>query len=306
MMTLFYCLKHERAAIELAGEEVGSFLNDILTAELKTLPVGEMRMSCLLSPQGRILHDMLVFRIKADCFWLEVGKDQILDLKKSFEMYRLRKLITIKILENWSSAHLFYLGKKTFGSSQIYEISAKLDGNELIFRDQRCSALGLHIIRNEKISDKVNQNWKNADLTSWDKIRISNMVPLGKIDLTPNRALMLETNLDIFSAVDFNKGCFIGQEVTARTKYRGLAKKKMIPISSSTPLRKDMLVYQGEKQIGCCHSAVKLENETFIALATLRIDAIKLYVNSKKGLQSNLGPIAIKPPHWYDLRTVIK
>ena len=260
-MPLFYCLKHERAAIELAGGDVGSFLNDILTAELKTLPVGEMRMSCLLSPQGRILHDMLVFRIKADCFWLEVGKDQILDLKKSFEMYRLRKSITIKILENWSSAHLFYLGKKTFVSSQINKISAKLDGNELIFRDQRCSALGLHIIRNGKISDKVNQNWKNADLASWDEIRISNMVPLGKIDLTPNRALMLETNLDIFSAVDFNKGCFIGQEVTARTKYRGLAKKKMIPISSPTPLRKDMLVYQGEKQI----SKILLPNALEIA-----------------------------------------
>ena len=128
---------------------------------------------------------------------------------------------------------------------------------------------------------KGNQNWKNADLASWDKIRISNMIPLGKIDLTPNRALMLETNLDIFSAVDFNKGCFIGQEVTARTKYRGLAKKKMIPISSPTPLRNDMLVYQGEKQIGCCHSSVKLENESYIALATLRIDAIKLYVDSK-------------------------
>ena len=130
-MTLFYCRKQARAAIELTGEEVGSFLNDILTAELNSLPVGEMQMSCLLSPQGRILHDMLIFRIRENCFWLEVGNNQILELKKSFEMYRLRKFITIKILENWSSFHFFHIDGKAFSSEQIKEIQAKLDDNEL-------------------------------------------------------------------------------------------------------------------------------------------------------------------------------
>ena len=94
-MTLFYCPKRDRAAVELSGEAVGSFLNDLLTSEVNTLPVGAMQMSCLLSPQGRILHDMLIFRIEADRFWIEVSKNQILNLKKSFEMYRLRKIINL-------------------------------------------------------------------------------------------------------------------------------------------------------------------------------------------------------------------
>ena len=305
-MTLFYSPKHERAAIELKGEQVCSFLNDLLTAQVRTLPVGEMQMSCLLSPQGRILHDMLIFRIKANRFWIEVNKDQISDLKKSFEMYRLRKIITIKILEKWRSGHLFYKNEKPFTPEEIKEIRASLNDNELIFRDPRCSALGLHLIKNDKISIGAKRNWKEVELTAWEKIRISNMVPLGKTDLPQNRALVLEANLDIFSAVDFDKGCFIGQEVTARTKYRGLVKKSLVPISSEAVLEKDMRIFQNDKEIGICNSSVKLENGNYLALATLRLDAIKSNINEKNTLKSNLAPIAIEIPHWFELKTVNK
>ena len=104
----FYSLKNNCAAIEISGEEVGLFLNDILTAQLNLLPVGEMQMSCLLSPQGRILHDMLVYRIRTDCFWIEINKNQILDLKNRLAIYKLRKKIEIQVIENWHSAHIFY------------------------------------------------------------------------------------------------------------------------------------------------------------------------------------------------------
>ena len=305
-MTLFYCPKHERAAIELSGEAVGSFLNDLLTSEISKLPVGEMQMSCLLSPQGRILHDMLIFRIKADRFWIEVSKNQMLSLKKSFEMYRLRKIVTIKILKKWCSGHLFYKNEKHFTPEKIKEIRLDLNDNEFIFKDPRCVALGLHLIKNDKISKETKRNWKEVELPTWEIIRISNMVPLGNTDLTQNRALALEANLDIFSAVDFNKGCFIGQEVTARTKYRGLVKKRLIPISSKAALKKDMRIFQNEKEIGICHSSIRLENGSYLALATLRLDAIKLNINAKKTLKSNLASVAIEIPSWYELKTVLK
>ncbi len=305
-MTIFHCLKNERDAIEISGKEAASFLNGLLTTDLSKLPVGEMQMSCILSPQGRILHDMLIFRIKADCFWIEVGKNQSLNLKKNFEMYRLRKEITIKMIEEWSSSHLFREDKKAFTSKQINEIKADLNDNELIFLDPRCSELGLHIIKNHKISKEVNRKWKDVDLATWEEIRISNMVPMGNMDLTQNRALVLEANLDLFSAVDFNKGCFIGQEVTARTKYRGLVKKRLIPISSKALLEKDMRIFQEGKEIGICNSSVKLENGNYLALALLRIDAIKSNINEKKTMKSVLASVAIEIPYWYDIKTVIK
>ena len=108
----FYSLKNNCAAIEISGEEVGSFLNDILTAELNLLPVGKMQMSCLLSPQGRILHDMLIYRIRTDCFWIETNKNQISDLKNRLAIYKLRK-IDNSLLNKGDTIHYSYGKSKT-------------------------------------------------------------------------------------------------------------------------------------------------------------------------------------------------
>ena len=205
----FYSLKNNCAAIEISGEEVGSFLNDILTAQLNLLPVGEMQMSCLLSPQGRILHDMLIYRIRTDCFWIETNKNQILDLKNRLAIYKLRKKIEIQVIENWHSAHIFYENGKLFSLEYINKIIEDLKDGDLIFEDSRCSELGLHIVSNEPFSSTLIQDLKYTNFSKWEAIRIKNMVPVGNIDLTPNRTLMLEANLDMFSAVDFNKGCYI-------------------------------------------------------------------------------------------------
>ena len=129
------------------------------------------------------------------------------------------------------------------------------------------------------------------------------MVPVGNIDLTPNRTLMLEANLDMFSAVDFNKGCYIGQEVTARTKYRGLIKRKIVPISSKSLLKKDMMIFQDQKEVGSCLSSVGLEDGSFLALATLRLEAIKSFVDTKDALNSEIASVYIALPNWYDLKT---
>ena len=299
----FYSLKNNCAAIEISGEEVGSFLNDILTAELNLLPVGKMQMSCLLSPQGRILHDMLIYRIRTDCFWIEINKNQILDLKNRLAIYKLRKKIEIQVIENWHSAHVFYENGKLFSLEYINKFIKDLKDGDLIFEDSRCSELGLHIVSKEQFSSTLIQDLEYTNLSKWEAIRIKNMVPVGNIDLTPNRTLMLEANLDMFSAVDFNKGCYIGQEVTARTKYRGLIKRKIVPISSKSILKKDMIIFQDQKEVGSCLSSVELEDGSFLALATLRLEAIKSFVDAKDTLNSELASVYIALPNWYDLKT---
>ena len=65
----------------------------------------------------------------------------------------------------------------------------------------------------------------------WHANRIAAGVPEGSVDLTPERALMLEAGLDRLGAVDFEKGCYVGQEVTARTHYRGLVKRRLVPLT---------------------------------------------------------------------------
>ena len=114
-------------------------------------------MSCLLSPQGRILHDMLIYRVRSDCYWIEVASTQIIDLKKRIAMYRLRKAITIDIIENWHSAHLYHQDGSAFLATQITQIKDNLNDNQLVFEDSRRPELGLHIISKETNINAQNQ-----------------------------------------------------------------------------------------------------------------------------------------------------
>ena len=300
MSIILHSFKHERSAFEVSGEEADTFLNDILTAELILLPVGNMQMSCLLSPQGRILHDMLIYRVGADCYWIEVASNQITDLKKRIAMYRLRKAITIDIFENWHSSHIYHQDGSTFSAAEISQIKDNLNNNQLVFEDSRRPELGLHIISEEHKINLQNQSWENVDLARWEILRIANMVPFGEIDLTPNRTLMLEANLDLFQAVDFRKGCYIGQEVTARTKYRGLVKKKIVPVSCLAPLHKDTPIFQDDKEVGSCHSSVKLNDGRYLALAKLRLDALEANINNRIEFVSNTESVKLELPGWYE------
>ena len=300
MSEILHSYKYNRSALEISGKEADTFLNDILTAELVLLPIGKMQMSCLLSPQGRILHDMLIYRIRSDCYWIEVASNKIQDLKNRIVMYRLRKEISVDILENWYSAHLYYRDGSSFSPKQIALIIEGLEADEFSFEDSRRPELGLHIISKERNVDAQKKGWVNVNLIKWESIRIANMVPSGDIDLTPNRSLLLEANLELFSAVDFQKGCYIGQEVTARTKYRGLVKKKIVPISSKVLLEKDEPIFQDGKKIGVCNSAVKLDDGRFLALATLRIEAIKANIESKVELESNTASVNVELPSWHE------
>ena len=300
MSIILHSYKHDRSALEVSGDETDTFLNDILTAELVSLPAGKMQMSCLLSPQGRILHDMLIYRIRANCYWIEVASTQIIELKKRITMYRLRKAITIEILENWHSAHLYHQDGSALSAKQITQIKDDLNDNQLVFEDSRRPELGLHIICKEHKINLQNQGWEDVDLVKWESLRIANMVPSGEIDLSPNRTLMLEANLDLFQAVDFQKGCYIGQEVTARTKYRGLVKKKLVPVSCAKKLHKETLIFQNGKEVGVCHSSVKLEDGRYLALATLRLDALKSNINNQIEFVSNTQSVILELPSWYE------
>ena len=300
MSIILHSYKYDRAALEVSGEEADTFLNDILTAELGLLPAGRMQMSCLLSPQGRILHDMLIYRVRSDCYWIEVASTQIIDLKKRIAMYRLRKAITIDIIENWHSAHLYHQDGSAFLATQITQIKDNLNDNQLVFEDSRRPELGLHIISKETNINAQNQSWEEVDLARWESLRIANMVPSGEIDLTPNRTLMLEASLDLFQAVDFQKGCYIGQEVTARTKYRGLVKKMLVPVSCAAPLHKDTPIFQDDREVGLCHSSVPLGDGRYLALAMLRLDALKSNINNQIEFVSNTQPVKLELPSWYE------
>jgi folate-binding protein YgfZ len=207
-----------KRVIEISGSNSVKFLNNILTADLSNLKQNEILFSTLLTPQGRILFDVLISIKKTDInnsILLECHIDQLDSLLTKLNLYNLRKEVTIVNTEY----------KVIVTDSNEKNIDKIMDHRFIGFAVSRIYYMKLP---NEGIFDVE----KTSDLTWYDLYRYKCCVPEGPNEIMSGISLPLELNLDLLNAISFEKGCFIGQEVNARIKWRGLIKNKYVPIQS--------------------------------------------------------------------------
>ena len=206
-----------RKVLRVSGLNCVDFLNKILTSDFSKLSPFETRPSALLSPQGRILYDILVsldfsnyskeksILIEYDFFCED-------ELIKKLNIYNLRKEVKIEKTK-------YYV---------FVSINSKSSENSL--RDKRFSNTNININRIYYKNKPVNLI-NESDTSNWyNLIRYKNCIPEGTKEIENNATLPLEVNLDLLGGISFDKGCFIGQEVNARIKYKGLVKRKYVPV----------------------------------------------------------------------------
>ena len=285
-MTAQLYLHPDKTVLRLTGDNPKNFLNDLLTAQIEALEDGIARAACLLSPQGRVLFDMLVLRT-ADAVYIVTETIQADALIKRLTLYRLRRSIDITLLADMSVCHLL-----DSANPQQTEPHA-LPDSAILARDERHAGLGVLCLIPETDlpaaqPDKI-----------WHIQRIGLGIPEGVADLTPNRALMLEAGLQHLAAVDFKKGCYIGQEVTARTHYRGLVKRRLFPITApNNRLETGASVMMAGKIVGQCGSVAN-EDGNSIALASIRLDAAKQIIEQDATLTLEDGTsVYLNIPDW--------
>ncbi|MDH3336086.1 MAG: folate-binding protein, partial [Rhodospirillaceae bacterium] len=133
-----------------------------------------------------------------------------------------------------------------------------------------------------------------TDVGSYDHLRITLGLPDGSRDMTVDRALLLENGFEELGGVSFEKGCYIGQEVTARTRYRGLVKKRLVPVSIDGPAPEPGTpIICDEREVGEMKSS-----EGDVGLALIRVENI----NDKTPLMAD--GVTLKPitPEWMVIR----
>jgi folate-binding protein YgfZ len=218
--------------ISVAGDEACAFLQSIITANVETLPIGACRPAALLTPQGRVLIDMMVYRPALSRFLIRSDMARRDDLFTRLRRYRLRRPIDLAIEPDIRLVLL--LDNQDAETTAIPMI--------MVSSDPRSPQLGSHcLIEARHLPAQM------GAIDRWHANRIAAGVPEGSVDLTPERALMLEAGLDWLGAVDFEKGCYVGQEVTARTHYRGLVKRRLVPltIAGDPPAIDSDIMWQG-------------------------------------------------------------
>ncbi|MGB1870771.1 MAG: YgfZ/GcvT domain-containing protein [Candidatus Puniceispirillaceae bacterium] len=280
--------------IMVSGTESIDFLQSILTANVATIAVGSCRPAALLTPQGRILIDMMLYRLSDQDICLQTDQERAGDLLARLRRYRLRRPVTLE--QNLDMHLTLWWG---------YEGTVKPD-DDSIFLDTRHADLGCRIISTSADVPSALNGAKPASYEDWQARRIGQAIPEGAIDLSPERALMLEAGLDKLAAVDFEKGCYIGQEVTARTHYRGLVKRRLLPLccEGPPPAVGSEIIWQG-KVIGTSKTAATCPDHVghSVALALLKLDDIHAIIDqatatSASDLIINGQAARLCPPAW--------
>lgn len=243
----------DRGVIGVGGEDARSFLDGLVTSSLAGLETGAARFAALLTPQGKIIVDFIVTADPGGLL-LDVPRALAADLARKLGFYRLRARVTVDDLS------------ETLGVAAVWDTPVPDLGTA--FADPRLPALGHRIIgEREELGAAA-----DASVDDYAARRIACGVPAGGADFVYGDTFPHEADMDLLGGVDFDKGCYVGQEVVSRMQHRGTARTRVIPVrfadGISPPEGSEALA--GDKPAGRIGSAAP----GGIALALLRLDRI--------------------------------
>jgi hypothetical protein len=226
-----------RAVLRLDGPDALEFLNGVTTNDTGKVGPESALWSAFLTPQGKFLHEFFLAQAPDDSVWLDGEADRREHLKKRLAIYKLRA--RVELAEANELAVYALLGERALGLIDLpaMEGYARPWGAGVAFSDPRLAQLGARAILPAADAERtlVEQGFVLGEAADFDRLRLSLGIPDGSRDLEPEKATLIESGFDELHGIDWDKGCFLGQELTARMKYRGLAKKRLVPVEIDGP-----------------------------------------------------------------------
>ena len=252
----------DRGVVKVSGVDARDFLNGLVTTDVTLLRPGLGRFGALLTPQGKITTDFLITEAPSGHgggFLIDCPLALAQGLADKLGFYKLRAKVTVENLSN-------SLG-----------VLAAWDGDpalkpDLAFADPRSITLGWRILVPRELAQKAADliGAETVDSAAYDAHRIASGVPRGGLDFIYGDAFPHETNMDRLHGVDFDKGCYVGQEVVSRMQHRGTARTRTVRIilDDSAP-EPGAAILAGDKPVGTMGSSAGHNG-----LALIRIDRV--------------------------------
>jgi folate-binding protein YgfZ len=195
-----------RGVLRLSGVDRIAFLQGLVSNDVAG---AHPLYSCLLTPQGKFLHDFFIIP-DGESLLIDCEADRRDDLLRRLKTYRLRSKVDIA-----DESDLY----------RAYVISgSEPAADAIVYADPRSAELGRRVLTKAAIAGT------EIPFDAYDRLRIALGVPDGSRDMEVGKAILLENNIDLFNGIAWDKGCYMGQELTARTRYRGLVKKRLMPV----------------------------------------------------------------------------
>ncbi len=239
----------ERGLLSITGSDTKDFLQNILSNDITKVDNANSIFSAILTPQGKCLYEFFVIKSK-DGYLLECDLALVLEMVSHLTKYKLRSKIEINDLSEEYVVGV--ISREKFGEIQKIESSREktiIYKNNRIFLDPRSEKLGARILstlQNLHLTIK-NLSLKVANNKFYLDLAFKQGVPVEGISNLKDKIFALEANFEELNAIDFKKGCYVGQENTARMKLKNKIRKRLLPIYSEKELRVlDEITFDGK------------------------------------------------------------
>jgi folate-binding protein YgfZ len=276
----------DRGVVKVAGDDARRFLNGLASNDMANLAPGQARFAALLTPQGKIIVDFIAAEAEPDDgggFFLDCPRALASALVEKLNFYKLRAKIAVEDLSG------------ALGVMAVWD-SAALSDFGLSYADPRLPALGARTILPPHLANEAAADL-GATLTDaevYDAHRIALGVPRGGMDFIYGDTFPHEADMDQLAGVDFDKGCYVGQEVVSRVEHRSNARSRVLPIAydEHSPMQ-GIAVMAGDKQVGTLGSTAKGRG-----LALLRLDRVADALAAGTPLSAGGIAIRVVKPDW--------
>jgi folate-binding protein YgfZ len=273
MPKLSYAILARRGLITVGGDDRRDFLQGLVSNDVTRAGVERAIWAAFLTPQGKYLHDFFMIEVGETLHLDCEGGERLMDFGKRLSKYRLRSQIDLGIAPDLAVVTLWGEGTAAaLGLSGGAGEGRVMDGGA-VYMDPRLPAAGARaILPAAKVAEILEPlGFAVATPEDYDGMRIGLGLPDGTKDMVVEKTILLEANFDRLNGVDWDKGCYMGQELTARTKYRGLVKKRLMPVSieGAAPPTGTPLMLDG-KEVGEMRSSCD-----GLGMALMRLDRIE-------------------------------
>ncbi|HEV7373050.1 folate-binding protein [Arenibaculum sp.] len=291
-----YVILEDRGVLAVDGPDRKAFLQGLVSNDV--LKVGPERAvhAALLTPQGKYLHDFFILE-RGETLLLDCEAARIEDLKRRLRMYRLRSKVAVEDRSaDWMVAALIGDGAfERLGVAREWGAARALaDG--VAFADPRLLQLGVRaVLPHATATDTLTTaGLRPVGRDAYEALRLAEGVPEGSRDLVVEKSILLESNFDALNGIAWDKGCYIGQELTARTRYRGLIKKRLLPVRVEGPLPEPGTpVLLDGREVGEVRSGFG-----DAALALLRLEEIAKAAEQGMPLTAGGATLVPRRPDW--------
>jgi tRNA-modifying protein YgfZ len=276
----------DRGVVKVAGAPARGFLNGLLTADIGKVVPERPCFAALLTPQGKIVADGIVAEAPAadgGGFFIDCPRALATALVDKLNFYKLRAAV---IVEDLSAV---------LGVLAVWDGAGATDYG-LVYGDPRLPALGQRIMLPPHLAAEAAADLGAAlvEATAYEAHRIALGVPRGGIDFTYGDAFPHETDMDQLNGVDFDKGCYVGQEVVSRMEHRGSARTRVVPVAfDGHAPEPGATVTAGEKSVGTFGSSAAGH-----ALALMRLDRAADALAAGAPLTAGGATLHLVKPDW--------